>query len=185
MVTAQFVEHVEQFLQLGRRLGVPVPARTLVLAHTRALRLGFFGEEAGHVQHRGIGQGAVARIASVPLGERIAWGYEGLVCTLGDPLPVFRTSRDFCSVRVPGSCFCCCPVTASGQDLRTLFSLRSTSFTVSAGAEGVTFSVTGYGHGVGMSQYGANAMAQEGKSYEEILKWYYTGVEVEEYAPDR
>ena len=76
-------------------------------------------------------------------------------------------------------------VTVSGQDLRTLFSLRSTSFTVSAGAEGVIFSVTGYGHGVGMSQYGANALAQEGKSYEEILKWYYTGVEVEEYAPDR
>ena len=74
-------------------------------------------------------------------------------------------------------------VTVSGQDLRTLFSLRSTSFTVSAGAEGVTFSVTGYGHGVGMSQYGANALAKEGKSYEEILKWYYTGVEVEQYTP--
>ena len=74
-------------------------------------------------------------------------------------------------------------VTVSGQELRTLFSLRSTSFTVSAGAEGVTFSVTGYGHGVGMSQYGANALAQEGKSYEEILKWYYTGVEVKQYTP--
>ena len=74
-------------------------------------------------------------------------------------------------------------VTVSGQELRTLFSLRSTSFTVSAGADGVTFSVTGYGHGVGMSQYGANALAQEGKSYEEILKWYYTGVEVEQYTP--
>ena len=74
-------------------------------------------------------------------------------------------------------------VTISGQELRTLFSLRSTSFTVSAGADGVTFAVTGYGHGVGMSQYGANALAQEGKSYEEILKWYYTGVEVEQYTP--
>lgn len=74
-------------------------------------------------------------------------------------------------------------VTVSGQALRALFSLRSTSFTVSAGAEGVTFSVTGYGHGVGMSQYGANALAREGKSYEEILKWYYTGVEVARYAP--
>lgn len=75
-------------------------------------------------------------------------------------------------------------VTVSGQDLRTLFSLRSTSFTVSAGTDGVTFSVTGYGHGVGMSQYGANALAKEGKRYEEILKWYYTGVEVEVYTPD-
>ena len=75
-------------------------------------------------------------------------------------------------------------VTVSGQDLRTLFSLRSTSFTMTAGADGVTFSVTGYGHGVGMSQYGANAMAKEGKGYEEILKWYYTGVKVEVYRPD-
>ena len=75
-------------------------------------------------------------------------------------------------------------VTVSGQDLRTLFSLRSTSFTVTAGADGVTFAVTGYGHGVGMSQYGANALAKEGKDYEEILKWYYTGVEVEVYSPD-
>ena len=75
-------------------------------------------------------------------------------------------------------------VTVSGQDLRTLLSLRSTSFTVTAGADGVTFSVTGYGHGVGMSQYGANAMAKEGESYKEILKWYYTGVEVEVYCPN-
>ncbi|MEQ2457010.1 stage II sporulation protein D [Flavonifractor hominis] len=74
-------------------------------------------------------------------------------------------------------------VTVSGTALRTLFALRSTSFTVSAGADGVIFSVTGYGHGVGMSQYGANALAKEGKTYEEILKWYYTGIEVAAYTP--
>ena len=47
-------------------------------------------------------------------------------------------------------------------------------------AEGdqVVFSVTGYGHGVGMSQYGANALAKEGKSYLDILTHYYTGVTV-------
>ena len=39
--------------------------------------------------------------------------------------------------------------------------------------------MTGYGHGVGMSQVGANAMAQKGRNYQEILKWYYTGVELE------
>ena len=76
-------------------------------------------------------------------------------------------------------------VTVAGTALRALFDLRSTSFTITADAQNVTFSVTGYGHGVGMSQYGANALAKEGKSFEEILKWYYTGVEVEEYAPDR
>ena len=74
-------------------------------------------------------------------------------------------------------------VTVSGGALRTLLGLRSTSFTVTAGSQGVTFSVTGYGHGVGMSQYGANALAKQGKTYDEILKWYYTGVEVAPYIP--
>ena len=42
----------------------------------------------------------------------------------------------------------------------------------------MTFSVTGYGHGVGMSQYGANAMAKEGATWQEILEHYYTGVTI-------
>ena len=74
-------------------------------------------------------------------------------------------------------------VAVSGTALRSLFGLRSASFTVSAGADGVVFSVTGSGHGVGMSQYGANALAKEGKTFEEILKWYYTGIDVAPYAP--
>ena len=65
-----------------------------------------------------------------------------------------------------------------GTKLRELFSLRSTSFTLAAGAEELTFSVTGYGHGVGLSQYGANAMAAEGAGWREILTWYYTGVTI-------
>jgi stage II sporulation protein D len=67
----------------------------------------------------------------------------------------------------------------SATRLRTLFSLRSARFTVEVEDSTVTFYVTGYGHGVGMSQYGANAMAKSGSSYEEILTWYYTGVEIE------
>lgn len=67
-------------------------------------------------------------------------------------------------------------VTLSGGGARALFSLRSACFTIEAGEEAVTFSVTGYGHGVGMSQYGANAMAKAGKSWREILLHYYTGV---------
>ena len=74
-------------------------------------------------------------------------------------------------------------VAVAGTALRALFDLRSASFTVTAGAEGVVFSVTGSGHGVGMSQYGANALAKEGKTFEEILKWYYTGIDVAPYAP--
>lgn len=67
-------------------------------------------------------------------------------------------------------------VTLSGGAARNLFSLRSACFEVEAEEDRITFSVTGYGHGVGMSQYGANAMAKGGSSWEEILKHYYTGI---------
>lgn len=70
-------------------------------------------------------------------------------------------------------------ITLTGAQARTIFGLRSAAFTVSADNGQVTFSVTGFGHGVGMSQYGANAMAKEGKSYLDILQHYYTGVSVE------
>ena len=66
-----------------------------------------------------------------------------------------------------------------GTELRSLFGLRSARFTVTAEESGVTFSVTGYGHGAGMSQYGANAMAGAGATFEEILTHYYTGVSLE------
>ena len=64
-----------------------------------------------------------------------------------------------------------------GSALRTALALNSTDFTVELSGDGavVRLSVTGYGHGVGMSQYGARAMAMEGANYEEILTHYYTG----------
>ena len=65
-----------------------------------------------------------------------------------------------------------------GTELRRIFGLRSACFTVAADSESVTFRVTGYGHGVGMSQYGANQLAREGKTWKEILEWYYTGATV-------
>lgn len=72
-------------------------------------------------------------------------------------------------------------VTLRGNELRTALGLRSASFTVGYAEGAFTFAVTGYGHGVGMSQYGANALAKEGKSWREILRWYYTGVEFGNY----
>jgi stage II sporulation protein D len=57
-----------------------------------------------------------------------------------------------------------------------MFGLRSTAASVEVGEKTVVFTTTGYGHGVGLSQYGANAFALEGKTYREILSWYYTGV---------
>lgn len=70
-------------------------------------------------------------------------------------------------------------VTLTGGQVRTLFALRSAAFTVCWDGTSFTFDVTGYGHGVGMSQYGANAMAEDGKTFQEILTWYYTGTEVD------
>ena len=65
-----------------------------------------------------------------------------------------------------------------GADMRKMFQLRSTAFELKY-TEGIfVFTVTGYGHGLGMSQYGANVMARKGFTYTEILKHYYTGVEL-------
>ncbi len=69
-------------------------------------------------------------------------------------------------------------VEVGGNRLRTILDLRSACFTISFDGDTVTFSVTGYGHGVGMSQYGANVMAKNGMTYREILEWYYTGTEI-------
>lgn len=65
-----------------------------------------------------------------------------------------------------------------GTDLRMLLKLNSTNFEFEITESEVNFSCKGYGHGVGMSQWGANVMAKENKGYEEILKHYYTGVEI-------
>jgi stage II sporulation protein D len=77
-----------------------------------------------------------------------------------------------------------CGEKISGVRLRELFSLRSTDFTIKTESAQAgdsvffIFTVRGYGHGVGLSQVGANLMAMEGSSYADILKWYYTGVEI-------
>lgn len=62
--------------------------------------------------------------------------------------------------------------------VRSLFGLRSASFSAEWEGDNIVFYVTGYGHGVGMSQYGSNALAKEGKSWREILAWYYPGTEL-------
>lgn len=70
-------------------------------------------------------------------------------------------------------------VSIKGTEFRTMYSLRSTNAEIVTEGDSVSISVTGNGHGVGMSQYGANYLASCGKNYEEILKTYYTGVEIE------
>lgn len=64
----------------------------------------------------------------------------------------------------------------SGQDIRELLGLRSSEFKWSTKGNEITITTIGYGHGVGMSQWGANGMALEGYTATEILKHYYTGI---------
>ena len=69
-------------------------------------------------------------------------------------------------------------VTVKGTQIRSMCELRSTNFTLDFSGNNIVFQTLGYGHGVGMSQYGARELALEGKGFEQILKWYYTGCEI-------
>ena len=68
----------------------------------------------------------------------------------------------------------------SGTEARTLLGLRSTNFEIVREGENIKFWVKGYGHGVGMSQTGADSLAKEGKTCEDIIKHFYIGVEITE-----
>ena len=72
-------------------------------------------------------------------------------------------------------------VTFKGTELRKLLGLRSTAFTMVATDEAITVTTRGYGHRVGMSQYGADAMAVSGRTYKEILAHYYQGTELKNW----
>ena len=66
----------------------------------------------------------------------------------------------------------------SGIEVRQKLSLRSTDFTIDINEDNINITTKGYGHGVGMSQYGANSMAKEGYKYDEIVKYYYQNIEI-------
>lgn len=66
----------------------------------------------------------------------------------------------------------------TGLEIRKLLSLRSTDFEININNDTISITTNGYGHGVGMSQYGANEMAKSGYNYEEILKYYYQNTEI-------
>ncbi len=70
-------------------------------------------------------------------------------------------------------------VLLTGAQVRSLFGLRSAAIQFTVGEDAVTMTTRGYGHGVGMSQYGANVLAAEGKTYREILENYYPGTTLE------
>ncbi len=78
------------------------------------------------------------------------------------------------SVKINGAGF-------SGTDIRSAFSLKSADFSLKKEGGKIVFTVRGNGHGVGMSQYGANVLAKNGADYREILSHYYKDVEIMEY----
>ncbi|MBU5590326.1 stage II sporulation protein D [Clostridium sp. MSJ-4] len=70
-------------------------------------------------------------------------------------------------------------VNISGPEFRKVFNLNSANFTISFIKDKVEINCLGYGHGVGMSQWGANSMGKDGKNYRDILTHYYQGVSIE------
>ncbi|MBS4195838.1 stage II sporulation protein D [Lederbergia citri] len=66
----------------------------------------------------------------------------------------------------------------TGREIREKLDLRSTDFTWARKGDSIVISTKGFGHGVGMSQYGANGMALEGKKYDEIVTHYYQGIAI-------
>lgn len=72
-----------------------------------------------------------------------------------------------------------CDKKVSAMQIRMLLGLRSTNFNFVKNGDNIVFTTKGFGHGAGMSQYGANFMAKQGYDYKQILKHYYSGVEIE------
>ncbi|WP_203289140.1 stage II sporulation protein D [Metabacillus sp. cB07] len=66
----------------------------------------------------------------------------------------------------------------SGREIREKLGLRSSDFAWQLKGDQVVITTKGFGHGVGMSQYGANFMAQDGKKYKDIVSYYYQGAKV-------
>ena len=87
--------------------------------------------------------------------------------------PVYSEAGTLLSVEIAGREF-------TGQELRGVFGLRSAAIAIDCDGDAVTFSVRGYGHGVGLSQYGADYYARQGMTWREIIGHYYPGTSIVE-----
>ncbi|WP_334110123.1 stage II sporulation protein D, partial [Anoxybacillus sp.] len=68
----------------------------------------------------------------------------------------------------------------TGREVREKLQLKSTDFTWTRQGHNIVITTKGYGHGVGMSQYGANFLAKQGKTYKDIVTYYYQGVRIQD-----
>ncbi len=100
--------------------------------------------------------------------EKIGLPYSDRLVT--DVLKRSSTNR-ITSISINGNVF-------EGTDLYNKLGLRSTDFSLIQDGDEVIINTVGYGHGVGMSQYGAEGMAEEGYNYADILKYYYSGISI-------
>ena len=118
--------------------------------------------------------GYISQVELSPLDFRdtVLYAYPQADFTGDESAWVGEISRDE-SGRVSSACLG--GVDIAGTELRSLFSLRSTAFTLEYTGSSFLFTVTGHGHGVGMSQHGANLMAAQGSDYTQILAHYYPG----------
>ncbi|MEF9961371.1 MAG: stage II sporulation protein D [Erysipelotrichaceae bacterium] len=96
-------------------------------------------------------------------------GFQNEIKTINKPL--YYPSGYVKEVTIDGISF-------TGRTLREKLTLRSSSFTIDFQQAEVSIDTKGFGHGIGMSQYGAQGMALAGYHYQDILKHYYTGVEI-------
>lgn len=88
----------------------------------------------------------------------------------------WTTGKQVGSILIDGKTF-------TGREVREKLGLPSADFRMVRNGTDVEITTKGYGHGVGMSQYGANGLAKEGKNYKQIIKYYYTGVEISKVTP--
>lgn len=120
------------------------------------------GEEAAryHTDSLLIPQAEFKHLLNLPENTELSFGEP--ICTEGGGVKTLEISGQ----------------TFTGTEIRTILNLRSTAFTLEDTGEHIRIATRGYGHRVGMSQYGANAMAQTGHTWQQILTHYYPGTTI-------
>ncbi len=107
--------------------------------------------------------------------RQILWGLNNNIKQGDNALAIGNITRtaggSIASLEIDGQIF-------TGKDIRSAFGLKSANFVISTNSEKASFRVFGYGHGVGMSQFGAHCMAESGEKYTEILSHYYTNIQI-------